>query len=555
MDNEAPAWHLLPHHPQAFFGLPEGFDRVALKRRYNQLIKQFKPEKFPAEFKRIRAAYEALDQNLRYDADASNLSAFPPSFPAAFPNEVSPETTPHSLHRATEKPPDRAVPRSWKERLADATPEECLRELRDRKDKTAIDFVAWAVLEESEAAEDRYIFLRYLLSGLKEWPHDRGLNELLQQYFLQDVADHELMESLLLTARMLRNDRFFYLTEGLWDRLLQRVPFAEFRQTLELCEQQLMDHRVGSQLVFLLHILPKAMWVADREWLDRAWKFLDEQGGPQLWRFETDLEFLVLLRDYLQARDVLIGDNELRQEMDSVIRSYCFDQEPKFDRTYLACAVRLASEDEAVLKAFPCRIDRDQREALYYVWIWLDREVASRQSIELEHSTRSKVIKPARKLFHHIQQNTDLTNTGAIWNLSGIIHLCLLGIFYVGPCVLVALPFEMILRYVGSSPGVHLAQWLAIFITGPAIGWILSRKLLTPGWHRFCRYWARVCYHRLWRRELVPFLKQTRLPYAELLEVWQEAEHGEIHCSGWINLYARNDYGLALMSLSQRYLV
>jgi len=556
VDNEAPAWHLLPHHPQAFFGLPEGFDRIALKRRYNQFIKQFKPERFPAEFQRIRAAYEALDQALRYVADTPSLPSLPQSFSAAFPSETAPATGAHSRDRDAEKSSDRVLPpQSWKERLAAATPAECLRVLRERREKSAADYVALALLEETEVADDRYSFLRQLLNGLKAWPHDRGLNELLQLHFQQDVADQELVESLLLTARILRNDRFFYLTEGLWDRLLQRVPFPEFRQTLEVCERQLLDHRVGSQLVFLLHILPKAMWVADREWLDRAWKFLEEQGGPQLWRFEADLEFLSLLRDYLQVRDELVGDNELRQEMDAVIRSYCFDQEPEFDRTYLACAVRLAADDEAVLKAFPCRIGRDEREALYYVWIWLDREVASRQSIELEHSTSSKVIKPARKLFYRIQQSTDLTNTGAVWNLSGIIHLCLLGIVYVGPCVLVASQIEMILPYVGSSPGVQLANWLVLLITGPVIGWVLSRKLLTPGWQRFCRYWARVCYHRLWRQELVPFLKQTRLPYAELLDVWGQAEHGEIHCSGWINHYARNDYGLALMSLSQRYLV
>src|SRR5436190_22187293 len=61
-----PDWSLLPHDPVRFFGLPDGFDRRELKRRYNQLIRRFKPEKHPQEFQRIRAAYEQLDSGIRY---------------------------------------------------------------------------------------------------------------------------------------------------------------------------------------------------------------------------------------------------------------------------------------------------------------------------------------------------------------------------------------------------------------------------------------------------------------------------------------------------------
>src|SRR6478735_7316201 len=61
-----PDWSLLPRDPVRFFGLPEGFDRRELKRRYNELIRRFKPERNPEEFQRIRAAYEQLDSGVRY---------------------------------------------------------------------------------------------------------------------------------------------------------------------------------------------------------------------------------------------------------------------------------------------------------------------------------------------------------------------------------------------------------------------------------------------------------------------------------------------------------
>ena len=61
-----PDWSLLPHQPEAFFELQDDYDRKDLKRRYNRLLKQYKPEKFPEEFQRIRAAFEQLDNQLRY---------------------------------------------------------------------------------------------------------------------------------------------------------------------------------------------------------------------------------------------------------------------------------------------------------------------------------------------------------------------------------------------------------------------------------------------------------------------------------------------------------
>ncbi len=70
-----PDWNRLPHDPVGFFGLPDDFDRIALKRSYNALLKRYKPEKFPGEFQRIRMAYEQLDA--RWD---ETLMPFRPSF-------------------------------------------------------------------------------------------------------------------------------------------------------------------------------------------------------------------------------------------------------------------------------------------------------------------------------------------------------------------------------------------------------------------------------------------------------------------------------------------
>jgi hypothetical protein len=68
-----PDWSRLPHDPAGFFGLGTGFDRRELKRSYNALLRRYKPEKFPQEFQRIRAAYEQLEASMRYGQATSSF--------------------------------------------------------------------------------------------------------------------------------------------------------------------------------------------------------------------------------------------------------------------------------------------------------------------------------------------------------------------------------------------------------------------------------------------------------------------------------------------------
>ena len=53
-----PDWSHLPHDPERFFSLDPGYDRKTLKRAYNRLLRQYKPEKFPEEFQKLRAAFD-----------------------------------------------------------------------------------------------------------------------------------------------------------------------------------------------------------------------------------------------------------------------------------------------------------------------------------------------------------------------------------------------------------------------------------------------------------------------------------------------------------------
>jgi len=46
--------------PYRLLGVTRNDDRQAVKQAYARLIRQYKPEKHPAEFQRIRQAYERI---------------------------------------------------------------------------------------------------------------------------------------------------------------------------------------------------------------------------------------------------------------------------------------------------------------------------------------------------------------------------------------------------------------------------------------------------------------------------------------------------------------
>ncbi len=55
-----------PTDPFAVLGVDRQVDRQELRRAYHRLIRRFKPDHCPAEFRRIRDAYEHLSQYLEF---------------------------------------------------------------------------------------------------------------------------------------------------------------------------------------------------------------------------------------------------------------------------------------------------------------------------------------------------------------------------------------------------------------------------------------------------------------------------------------------------------
>ncbi len=66
-EHELPTdFHQWPSDPRSLFGLDSKASRRDLKRAYTRLIRQFKPEHSPDHFRRLREAFEQLDQQFEW---------------------------------------------------------------------------------------------------------------------------------------------------------------------------------------------------------------------------------------------------------------------------------------------------------------------------------------------------------------------------------------------------------------------------------------------------------------------------------------------------------
>ena len=172
-DAPQPEWRCLPHDPQSFFALADGFDRKDLKRAYNRLIRRFKPETHPEEFQRIRAAYEQLDQMLRY---GGGMPAFQPPTQAESGWSHEPREEPGAAagpgQDATLAPD---LPPELHERVATEAPASLYKELQQKAEKSPYDYYALALLSDVCDRRDGLQFARHRRRGGRgRWRGQRG---------------------------------------------------------------------------------------------------------------------------------------------------------------------------------------------------------------------------------------------------------------------------------------------------------------------------------------------------------------------------------------------
>lgn len=567
-DSVEPRWDLLPHEPEQFFELPEEFDRKDLKRKYNALLRQFKPEKHPEEFQRIRAAFEQLDNQLRYGEKRSARGTSGPSnFDWSAPQDVPtrPESQSSTAGDREEAPSRPIKPREkspierLQERLQAATPAEVYQQLEEEPSKTPFDFFSLAILSDIAQPDASQPFLKWLLRGLLKHPGDPGLMRLLSTFLHSDIPLGQIPTIVQAVAKAIPNDRFYSLTEPLWDRLLQARPFEQVAGLLTECEGLLRDHRLDGKLAFYVHILRRALWLADDAWTNATFTMLEEHAAELAGALEYDFEFLMFLRTYREERKTFLNGTAGRELIDRAMRDYCLKSDYEADRAVLECQLELATDPASLRQAFP---NTDASfPAWWTLWNWITADVADRMAENDSEVDPETLFQQLRKVLRRCEQMTDKSWLGGGWGTLGWIYLGTISLGLMTVFVIGALPWLLfqIFRSSTASPSsssMALVWGVAIPICLCAVSLRFIRDRLA---HRLRRWLAtrlgRRCYQRQWRTLIEQHLRLTHQPFHLLIQQLA-VEHNDISqvYTSWIHAHASSDYALASLAMAQRFL-
>jgi len=375
LDEQEPVdWNLLQHNPQAFFGLPASFDRKDLKRAYNVWLKRFKPEQYPTEFQRIRAAYELLESQLRFQTnqEVPLEDGIRPTLSST--DTVSlPDNSGQSLEKQTPVDPVAFV----RELLARQDREGVFFELSQKEQKTSFEYYALAVLSDftqPRAEEDSSGFVDWILAGLEVHRGDPSLLQLLRAYLSEASMNQRDMKSVLeRIVTIFPIDWFYYLSESLWLRFVREVDWSTFVETLQQCEHMIRDPRQYGRLAFKTRLVRAALFRAPDDWCKETLRELEDNSQSMNSSLLPEFEIVSGLFTLKQRADTFVSKGPMSQRIFDAMRSYCEDSEEVWQKKIVSSQAILAANPSAVLYEFQYT-DVETRD-LVLPWIIVSSEV------------------------------------------------------------------------------------------------------------------------------------------------------------------------------------
>lgn len=553
-----PKWDLLPNCPEDFFELAGEYTLRDLKRKYNSFIRQFKPEEFPVEFQRIRAAFEELNDALRYqepprsqtrkldlqfdwnigEAVGENLPQSKNFNEPILEREVP---VPNRLNQASdgESQAARSKPESLHERVTGESLSYLYEELKAKTLKTPYDYYAIAVFSDILQKEN-HAFAYWILEGLKVHSDDPALFELLRQYF---TAEHEIdgiSELLEATSDVIRSDRFYYLTERAWDSLLKNSTFNTFSQTLNSCEANLLDHEVDHMLVFYIHIMKAAIWKADDEWVNDTFEQIEEHYNRMPFWVEEELEFLYQVKSYREHRTQFLEGGLIRVTIDRAIVGYCTNHELEADRRFLECQHELVLYDEELLREFTG--PTEELDSVQILWEKISEDVYDRiDMVLIEDDTITREQHTRRLAFRLLTEGHGSRYKSIDSIISIVVGLGLVG----------SIPFALyLLLFILESFWMTSLKIIGILFADLVV--LILAAIIRD---RF----ARKYYRSWWRFEIMRFYQTEWFPVSDLaddLELLKSIKIGDEEYDGleYIAGLMRADIGLFFYVSAQRLL-
>jgi hypothetical protein len=546
MQNDTVRWELLPHDPLGFFGLASGFDRKDLKRAYGKLIRIYKPESSPQEFQRIREAYEELESQYRYGVQAQVSNQLLNAWSQIAKNDASTTSSSKvSSDLAASGSAGESQTTSIQE-LACKNPVEAYKRLAANNDKSPQDFFLIAILADVVDRTDPQRFLKWLLTGIKQFPTDPGLGRLIREHLTSDVDSATASSVLTTLSKIVSGDVFFQLTEPLWGRLLKDYSFEKFSKLLETCESNFQRGAVQAKLVFYVHILRLSLWRANVQWFEKHWSFVQQHGSELPAGLEPDIEMLTLIREYFMRDRPKSESDPIRKQIDEMIRSYCED--PWLVSTAKIAQVQneIARNSNAFMDAFQAKESETDHRILSLCAL-LAYEVSEQTGLSYDAHVGEGLTRQADQTVADLRNESERVwakITWMMWRLNLIAY-----------SLLVLLPLVFLWGWFSRETMlVIVVAWL---ILGTLIHFAVVKQFyLNEQSKRGTQRIAIAAYEGVWRPRLFRYVQSCHVSPHDAMETLQKSGYhvGDQQLVGIVLSYAQADFGLRIFHTAQQFM-
>jgi hypothetical protein len=522
MSDEQPKWELLPRDPLAFFDLESPFDRKDLKRKYNRLIKLYKPEKSPEEFKRIRAAYEQLEDWLK-DQDEGDA----PRVPAApvfddrtyFQQKEAPKSVIDLGSVPLDQPPQEAPkgPSSLSKRYFNA------------------------LSEEAHRGADPIRFLTHLLQGMRDFPNDRSLDVLVQN-FIELNWDRDTLNQIFSLVLRYQPSNFYGLTLSGWHRYAALTSSSVWQEKIDQVEGHLLLDHPGAAFEFYQGLLFYHWSTVDIDWFKQKLDLIEDLGRNASDHSQFNMDLLQYLWDYRKVADGLIAGNGILEYVHEHIVLFCRDFTEQGARRFQDMHRELLVQGSAYIDALP---EGDSRlNALFRVLNGLS--LIALDELQIERPKREQMMNYMTFDAHYRKMSLGLRGVGAYWRicitLATVVPITL---------ILILTGFYVLIEPLisGLSPAFKfMVMFLSMFF-----GYLALTKLANPIIQPLVSRQRDRFYHLYWRLEFLDFIHDTHIPAHELEQLLSAKARQQGLLSGNVVQEMRKDWALWFYSLSMMF--
>ena len=171
------------------------------------------------------------------------------------------------------------------------------------------------------------------------------------------------------------------MTEPLWESVLRNTDFGKFGKLLKGCEDNLKHRDSHARVAFYLRILRQALWKAPAKWSQHHLTFLESRGTEFDSASEAELEFLVMLAEYLRKDRGYVAADPVRKLLDDMLRSYCEDDWNQAVAKVAQVQDELARNSHSVIDSFPMT-ERDDYHRLFTLCMIACSDVAEQTAAD-----------------------------------------------------------------------------------------------------------------------------------------------------------------------------